>query len=465
MADRGFHGPEIGAHRGFGSATCVARRRRSGARPYRQRAAIAYTAGALLVALGAALAPARAAEPRVAGFEVTIHASGFDQPTAIEFAPDGRLFVAERGGRIRIVTDGVVSPDLFGAVEVFTDNENGLLGLALDPDFAANGRVYVFATVTTTESKIIAFVEARGGAADGDGSGGAATGGAAVDTYVVKDRLPTRGSFHSGGGLKVGPDGKLYFGIGDTFLPEAAQDLTSLAGKISRINLDGTIPSDNPFVTPTGAYRATFALGFRNPFRFTFAPDGRLFVLDVGSDGSGRREEVNLVRAGDNCGWPLFEGRQSGLVTDPRFRDPIYDYHEGGAAPVGAVYYTGANFPTRYRDDLFYLEYVLNRLYHLDLDGDRVVGHSLFVQAEGGPVDLVQGPDGALYYCEIDSGNIRRIAYRASPADTPTDTPADDDVLPIRPPFFGLCGLGALPAALATALTLRLARGARRPCR
>lgn len=420
------------------------------------------TYGLGLAALAAALssrAPARAAEPRDVGFEVTTYATGLDQPTAMEFAPDGRLFVAERNGRIRIVTAGVGSAEVFASLEVFTDNENGLLGLALDPDFAANGRVYVFATPTTTESKIVAFVEARAGAS----RGGAATGGTAVDTYIVKDRLPTRGAFHSGGGLKVGPDRKLYFGIGDTFLPDTAQDLTSLAGKISRINLDGTIPDDNPFITPTGAYRATFALGFRNPFRFTFAPDGRLFVLDVGSDGDGRREEINLVRAGDNCGWPLVEGRQAGPFPDPRFRDPMYDYHEGGAAPVGAVYYTGASFPARYRDDLFYLEYVLNRLYRLDLDGDRVIGHSLFVQAEGGPVDLALGPDGALYYCEVDRGNIQRVAYRASsndaPSDAPTDAPAG--VEPIRPLFLGLCGVGGLPATLATAFTLQLARGAR----
>lgn len=383
-----------------------------------------------------------------AGFAVSTYASGLTEPVAIEFAPDGRLFVAELGGTVRIVRDGAVAWLPFAHVSVFHENENGLLGLALDPAFDANGYVYVFATVSRSEQQIIRFTD---------------SGGLGVAKTVIRDKLPTRGAFHSGGGLKVGPDGKLYFSIGDNLVADNAQDLSTLAGKICRINLDGSTPADNPFVTPTGQPRAVFALGLRNPFRFCFAPDGRLFAMDVGSDGEGRREEINLIVAGSNYGWPLVEGRQP-APADPAFIDPIHDYHEGGAAPVGAVYYTGQQFPAEYSGNLFHLEYVLNRLYRAVLEGDRVVRHEVFYEGEGGPVDLVQGPDGALYYTELQGGRIRRISYppndRGLPAAS-TDVVAGETATGAAPAG-SLCGFGTLPALGFVSLALA-ARSRRRP--
>lgn len=405
---------------------------------------------ALLAGLCATVAatPPLSAETLPDGFDVSVVAEHLREPIALEFAPDGRLFVAERGGTIRVVESGAVSDPLFPPIDVFYENENGLLGMALDPDFAATGFVYVFATVSIDETQILRFTDPRQSST------------AATDApVIVRDHLPTTGMFHSGGGLKVGPDGMLYFGIGDNFTPDSAQDMNTLAGKISRIRLDGSTPPDNPFRTSTGAPRSVFALGFRNPFRFCFAPDGRLFVMDVGSDGGGRREEVNLVRAGVNCGWPRVEGRQSGLLRDPRFTDPIYDYHDGGAAPVGAVYYTGRQFPAEYRENLFQLEYVLNRLYRYELDGDRVIRQTVFAELDGGPVDLAQAPDGALVYAELNGGRIMRIAYAreiavagvvdepdldAAPAQGDSESPAPRPICGAGG-LFGMHALGVLP--------------------
>lgn len=393
-----------------------------------------------------------AAETLPAGFELSEVARGLDEPIALEFAPDGRLFIAERTGTLRVLDGGVISEPLFPKIDVFYENENGLLGMALDPAFARNGYVYVFATVAIDESQILRFVDPKISST------------AATDPpAIIRDHLPTQGVFHSGGALRVGPDGKLYFGIGDNLEPANAQNMNTLAGKIGRINLDGTTPSDNPFKTNTGAPRAIFALGFRNPFRLCFAPDGRMFVMDVGSDGDGRREEVNLVRAGENHGWPEVEGRQSGLLRDPRFTDPIFDYHDGGAAPVGAVYYTGDLFPSEYRRSLFQIEYVLNRLYRYTLDGDRVVAQEIFGELDAGPLDLIQGPDGALYYTELNGGRIMRISHpRAAVVDglavssDDPGVPGDDELSP-RGSF---CGVGA-GISVSLAFLLLIAR--RRP--
>lgn len=359
------------------------------------------------------------------GFTVETVASGLHEPVALEFAPDGRLFVAERNGAVQVVSGGVVRPEPVAVLDVVTENENGLLGMALDPDFAQTGHVYLFATVSTKESMIL-----RVTAADTRDS----------EPVVIRDLLPTRGTFHSGGGLRFGPDGMLYFSIGDNLVKENGQDLSTLAGKIARIQRDGTTPADNPFRTPTGAPRAVYALGFRNPFRFCFAPDGRMFALDVGSDNEERREEINLVRAGGNYGWPLAEGIKSPDAPGELI-DPIVAYSDGGAAPVGAVVYSGSQFPPEYAGDLFHLEYVLNRLYRVQLDGDVAASHTLFMEGGGGMLDLAQGPDGALYYCELDTGLIKRISSTtvvAADVDAAESAPLEDARLP------ALCGAGSL---------------------
>ncbi|HPF41258.1 MAG TPA: PQQ-dependent sugar dehydrogenase [Phycisphaerae bacterium] len=335
-----------------------------------------------------------AAESAPSGFVVETFATGLNGPVAIAFAPDGRLFVGERSGGIRIVDRGRVLTDSFADIQVHDFFESGLLGLAVSPNFERDGFVYAFATVTPEEQEIVRYRY--------DGRVG-------VDRTVIKRSLPTGGAFHNGGGMAFGPDGMLYFSIGDNTQRDNAQSLNTLAGKISRITPDGDTPSDNPFTTPTGAPQAIWAMGFRNPFRFCFAPDGRLFSIDVGSDGFFRREEINLVARGANHGWPIVEGFSGDATSADAFTDPIYTYHEEGSAPCGIVCYSGENFPAEYAGNLFHVEYTLERIYRVTLNGDNVVSHELFVDAQGGPVDLTQGPDGALYYCELIGGRVMRV--------------------------------------------------------
>lgn len=345
------------------------------------------------------------------GFEVTTYATGLVEPTSIAFAPDGTLFVAERGGKLRIVRNGALLADPAAQLEVFTSGEGGLLGLAVDPDFAESGDLFAFASVSAVEQQVLRL------RIEDD---------RAVEISVLRGNLPTAGGNHNGGAIDVGPDGMIYFAIGDTGTPELSQEVTSLAGKVARIDRDGTTPEDNPFSTPTGTPRAAWATGFRNPFRMCFAPDGRLFVADVGSSDDRRREEINLVQPGSDHGWPLAEGKASDLESlSPAYLDPLLAYADEGASVSGCAVYTGAVFPEEYRGDLFHLDFTSHGLFRVVLDGDTVVSHTLFAPAANGPVDLIQGPDGALYWVELFSGEVRRLSYPAGEPDV--DVPPSDD--------------------------------------
>ncbi len=341
-----------------------------------------------------AFACAPSASAQTGDFELVTLADGLVLPTALASAPDGRLFIGQKNGTILVLAPGESVARPLQDLDVYDGAEAGLLGLAIDPAFAENGHVYAFASVSLAEQRILRI--------DADEA-------AAREPVIVRDNIPGA-DFHGGGGIEFGPDGMLYYSVGDTTDPSLAQPLTSLAGKLARVRPDGDTPPDNPFATPTGAPSAIYALGFRNPFRFCFASDGRAFVFDVGSDGAQRREEINIVRAGDNCGWPLFEGTASGGDSDG-FTDPAYEYFDEGSAITGGVFYERGQWPAEYLGDLLHVEFVLNRLYRLELDGDRAVRHSTLLELEGGPTDLVQHADGTLIYCELYTGRVRQIRY------------------------------------------------------
>lgn len=400
------------------------------------------TTGALALGLCAAAAPA--ADVKVPGFEVVTIATGLLEPTSLAFAPDGRLFVGERGGAVRIIENGRPVDPPFAKIDAYAENECGLLGIALDPDFQDNHYVYVFATISYREQNLFRFQEENG---------------AAVEQLVLRDHLPTSGVFHCGGCIRFGPDGMLYFSIGDIQNPDLSQDMNSLAGKIMRVRPQDASPAPgNPFTTTTGSPRSVYALGFRNPFRFCFAPDGRMFVMDVGSNNEERREEMNIVYAGDNCGWPEVEGIPD-TIQLPQYTYPIVAYHDEGTSPVGVVYYTGAQFPAEYVGNVFHLDYVRNKLFRTVLSGDRAVSHDLFMQGEGGTLDLVQGPDGSLVYCEFDTGTVKAVRYAAASGNEPAGTTdTTDESSPPR----SFCGAGVAGAAGVTLLLLTLVPHPRR---
>lgn len=253
------------------------------------------------------------------GQQRSVVASDLTFPVDFRFLPDGRILVAEKKGAIKVIgTDGTVQAKPL--ITLGTNNlfERGIAGLAVDPQFATNGYIYVAYTTTQIKDRLSRFT-VTGDTAD-PGS-----------EKVLLETADTVSTNHRGGALDFGPDGKLYWGKGDDNVGANAQDLTNLHGKILRINPDGSTPSDNP-VLPKGALPQIYAYGLRNPFRLTFTPTGQLLVADVGDL---KFEELNLITAGGNYGWPGAEGvctsNCAGLI------DPVYSYPHGSGAAFTAL--------------------------------------------------------------------------------------------------------------------------------
>ena len=178
-------------------------------------------------------------------FHATVVAEGVDAPTAMAFAPDGRIFVAERNGRVRVVENGVLLAEEAGGFSVATNGERGLGGIAVDPDFASNGWVYFYYTASSTRQNRLVRRTMVGNRL-------------ANDELVIIDNIYSLDPYgiHNGGDLAFGPDGKLYISVGDGGTRQRASDLSNINGKILRINKDGSIPPDNPFASRTDAGRA-----------------------------------------------------------------------------------------------------------------------------------------------------------------------------------------------------------------
>jgi glucose/arabinose dehydrogenase len=199
------------------------------------------------------------------GFFETLVASGLRGPTAMQFAPDGRLFVCEQSGSVRVIKDGVLLTAPFVTLNVNDEGERGLLGIAFDPNFAVNQYVYLYYTATSpaVHNRVSRFTA----------NGNVAVAGS--ESIVLELDNLSSASIHNAGALGFGPDGKLYIGVGDNADGSNAQTVTNLFGKILRINKDGTIPTDNPFYSQAGGRnRAIWSLGLRNPFTFAFNPGG-----------------------------------------------------------------------------------------------------------------------------------------------------------------------------------------------
>jgi glucose/arabinose dehydrogenase len=340
-----------------------------------------------------------------AGFSESLIASGLSSPTAMQFAPDGRLFVCEQAGRLRVIKDGALLPTPFLTLPVSSAGERGLLGVAFDPAFATNGFVYVYYTATSpaVHNRISRFT------ANGD----VAVAGSEV-VLVELDNLSSATN-HNGGALAFGADGMLYAAVGENANPANAQSMNNLLGKMLRINRDGTIPTNNPFyTTATGKNRAIWALGLRNPFTFAFNPAGpEMFINDVGQN---TWEEINDGRIGANYGWPDTEGP----TTDPRFDSPRYAYthSSGGCAITGGSFYAplANQFPSSYWNDYFFADYCGGWVRTLD----PAAGNSIATFATGipFPVDLKVADDGSLYYLARGSGPATGVVYRVRSGNT-----------------------------------------------
>ena len=345
-----------------------------------------------------------------AAFVVDTLITRLAQPTQITFTPDGRMLILERAGIVLVVQPGSNRPEQTPFLQlssVETSDERGALGIVLDPNFATNGFFYVMYTHSSLVNRVSRFTAVGNTASP-------------ASEQVLWQNDVQAAIYHQGGGLAFGPDGDLYISVGDNLTAASAQSLTTYNGKILRIKSDGTIPGDNPFYDGSGPnYDAIWALGLRNPFRFSFdQTTGKLFIGDVGE---GLWEEVDLGRSGGNYGWPICEG----TCGMPGMTDPIYAYNHNGrdASITGGVVYRGSQFGPGYDGSYFFGDYPQNWIKRLTFDGGGdLTGTQDFLPADGSsdgpygdPVYICEGPDGSLYYVDIgaldvsNSGTIRRV--------------------------------------------------------
>jgi glucose/arabinose dehydrogenase len=347
-------------------------------------------------AQGAATLPPNFARSQVVG--------GLASPTAMEFAPDGRLFVAEQRGTLRVLKAGgnlATFVDISGRVD--SGGERGLLGIAFDPAFSNNHYVYLYytqkATGTTPAHNRVIRVRARGDRAV-----------AGSEKLILRLDNLSSATNHNGGAIHFGEDGKLYVAVGDNANGDNAQTLSNLKGKMLRIDKDGTIPRYNPFYKrATGRNRAIWALGLRNPFGFAVQPHtGKVFINDVGEQ---TWEEIDRGAAGANYGWPRYEGPES----DPRYRNPVFAYKQGstkttGCAITGGAFYNPATtqFPKGYVGDYFFADFCGGWIRRLDAATGDATG---FATGLSMPVALEVSKGGGLYYLNRGAGSVGKIRY------------------------------------------------------
>ncbi|HLF31409.1 MAG TPA: PQQ-dependent sugar dehydrogenase [Xanthomonadales bacterium] len=355
-----------------------------------------------------------------AGFSDSVVASGLSSPTSMEIAPDGRIFVAQQGGALRVIKSGTLLATPFLTVSVNSSGERGLLGVAFDPDFASNRYVYVYYTTSASpiHNRVSRFTANQ---ANPDVADGGET--------ILLDLENLSATNHNGGALHFGVDGKLYIAAGENAVGSNSQSFSNLLGKILRLNPDGSIPADNPFyATTTGNNRAIWARGLRNPFTFAIQPGtGRLLINDVGQN---TWEEIDDGVAGANYGWPSSEGPLS--CTTAGFTCPLYAYdHSQGCAITGGVFYNPASpsFPASYDGKYFFAEYCGNWIKLIDPNSPPANNAATtFATGVSSPVDLRVGADGSLYYLARGAGSVGHIQYTAGQPPAITQHPAGQTV-------------------------------------
>jgi glucose/arabinose dehydrogenase len=371
----------------------------------------------------------------LSGFTET-QISGLSGPTAMEFAPDGRLFVCLQGGQLRVIKNGVLLTTPFVSLPVDSSGERGLLGIAFDPNFQSNNFLYLYYPVPTSpiHNRVSRFT------ANGD----VVVAGSEVQILNL-DNLSSATN-HNGGAIHFGPDGKLYVAVGENANGANSQTLSNRLGKVLRVNSDGSIPSDNPFFnTALGANRVIWALGLRNPFTFAFQPNtGRMFINDVGQSAW---EEIDDGIAGSNYGWANCEGFCS--PTNINFRDPLFEYGHGNTATTGCAIAGGAfynpstvQFPSTYTGKYFFADLCGGWIQVFDPSNNTAAP---FATGISSPVDLKVSSDGSLYYLAIGSASVFKVQFPANQIPTVTLHPASQTVTQGQPVTFQTAASGTSP--------------------
>jgi glucose/arabinose dehydrogenase len=310
-------------------------------------------------------------------------------PVSMVFTPDGRMLFSEvTEGTVRVAErrgdQATLLPEPFARLEIAKGGESGTLGVALDPDYQHNRWVYLYYSEPDPARKdrrplsnrIVRFTDVNN---------------VGTDMTVIYDNIAmSREGRHNGGRLLFGPDGKLYVTVGNAEDKTNSQNLENPNGKVLRLNPDGSIPSDNPFPGSP-----IFAYGFRNMFGIAFHPTTKQVYVTENSGDS--HDEINLVRAGANYGFPYFEG----VGNDSRFVDPMWESGSRTIGPTGMTFYSGDQLP-QFRGDLFWCAFNTGTMTRMRLGGpdfDQVIGAEDVVP--GCFLDVVNGPDGALYYSSV----------------------------------------------------------------
>jgi glucose/arabinose dehydrogenase len=323
-------------------------------------------------------------------------ASGLTSPTSMSVLPDGRVLVVQQDGVIRMIKNDALLATAFHTVaNVDASNERGCLGVVPDRAFASNKFVYLYCTIKVgadARNRVLRVTEANDRVVAGS-----------EQVVFELPNVPSATKWHMGGAMRFGADGKLYIAVGNhednqVSPPSASnsQKVSSAFGKILRINVDGTVPTDNPFFNTAGAYRAVWALGLRNPFVLDIQPGTGLIV--TGDVGQGTWEEINRVTAGANFGWPAAEGN----TTQAGYTNPLHAYqHQNGYCAIsGTQFYNPATnqFPTSYVGKLFFADFCKGDIRTIDPANPATA--TVFATGITNPTNIGLSPTGSLYYLD-----------------------------------------------------------------
>lgn len=355
-------------------------------------------------------------------------------PTSMAFAPDGRIFVTEKDGKIRIIKNGAILSTNFYQVAVDNTNERGLGSIALDPNFSSNNYVYIYYTTQAPIHNRLSRITANGDVA---------VPGSEITIY---DFDASVGSIHNGGGMAFGSDGTLYLAVGNDNVNANSQDLDVYKGKLLRINPDFSIPSGNPYTSGSEAKKRIWAYGFRNPWTLDIQPGtGKLFVNDVGE---GTWEEINdATIAGKNFGWPGSQGN----TTNPAYTSPVYAYRHdpavngGCAAITGGAFFnpTSTNYPAQYTGKYFFIDYCNDWIDYIDPSNGQKSNFASNLPGSGNYLKV--GNDGNLYYFSIGGRSLYKIIYSGSNIPAITTHPTNVSVPLGQQASFTVTASGATP--------------------